>query len=51
MKILKNKLKTPLNIRTEMNFPVEGIEFIDINPLLLMIFMQRGIQQEQFENK
>lgn len=35
MKILKNKLKTPLNIRTEMNFPVEGIEFIDINPLLI----------------
>lgn len=35
MKILKNNLKTPLNIRTEMDFPVKGIEFIDINPLLI----------------
>lgn len=35
MKILKNNLKTKLNIRTEMNFPIEGIEFIDINPMLI----------------
>lgn len=35
MKILKNKLTNKLNIRTEMNFPIEGIEFIDINPLLI----------------
>ena len=35
MKILKNNLKSELNIRTEMNFPIEGIEFIDINPMLI----------------
>lgn len=35
MKILKNELKNKLNIRTEKNFPIEGIEFIDINPLLI----------------
>ena len=35
MKILKNKLKSELNIRTEKNFPKEGIEFIDIMPLII----------------
>ena len=35
MKILKNVLKNELNIRTEKNFPVEGIEFIDITPLIV----------------
>ena len=35
MKILKNLLTHNLNIRTEKDFPVEGIEFIDINPLIL----------------
>ena len=35
MKILKNKLKNELNIRTEMDFPTKGIEFVDINPLIL----------------
>ena len=35
MKILKNNLKSKLNIRTEMNFPIDGIEFIDINPMLI----------------
>ena len=35
MKILKNELKNKLNIRTEKDFPIEGIEFIDINPLLI----------------
>ena len=35
MKILRNVLKNELNIRTEKNFPMEGIEFIDINPLIL----------------
>ena len=35
MKILKNKLKNKLNIRTEKNFPKEGIEFIDIMPLII----------------
>lgn len=35
MKILKNNLKNELNIRTERDFPITGIEFIDINPLIL----------------
>jgi len=35
MKILKNNLSNELNIRTEKDFPKEGIEFIDINPLVL----------------
>lgn len=35
MKVLRNNLKSKLNIRTEMNFPIEGIEFIDINPMLI----------------
>ena len=35
MKILNNKLKQELNIRTEKDFPIKGIEFIDINPLLI----------------
>lgn len=35
MKILKNLLNNELNIRTEKDFPIKGIEFIDITPLLL----------------
>ncbi len=35
MKLLKNNLKSELNIRTEKNYPVKGIEFIDITPLIL----------------
>ena len=35
MIILKNELKNKLNIRTEKDFPIKGIEFIDINPLLI----------------
>ena len=35
MKILKNILENSINIRTEKNFPKEGIEFIDINPLII----------------
>ena len=35
MKVLKNNLKGKLKIRTEMDFPVKGIEFIDITPLIL----------------
>lgn len=35
MKILKNELKNELNIRTEKDFPKEGIEFIDIMPLII----------------
>ena len=35
MKILKNNLKNTLNIRTQKDFPIKGIEFIDITPLIL----------------
>lgn len=35
MKILRNVLKSELNIRTEKDFPIKGIEFIDINPLIM----------------
>lgn len=35
MKVIKNVLKNELNIRTEKDFPVKGIEFIDITPLIL----------------
>ncbi len=35
MKILKNKLKNELNIRTQNDYPVKGVEFIDITPLLI----------------
>ena len=35
MKILNNKFKNELNIRTEKDFPTKGIEFIDITPLFL----------------
>ena len=45
MKILKNNLQSELNIRTEMNFPIEGIEFIDINPIML----DRSIYNEVIE--
>ena len=30
MKIVRNSLKSKLNIRTEKDFPVKGIEFVDI---------------------
>jgi len=35
MKIIRNDLKNDLNIRTEKDFPVKGVEFIDITPLFL----------------
>lgn len=35
MKILRNALKSELNIRTERDFPTKNIEFIDINPLII----------------
>ncbi len=35
MQIIKNTLGYDLPIRTEKDFPVKGIEFIDINPLLM----------------
>ena len=41
MKILRNELKNELHIRTQKDFPQEGIEFIDIMPLI--------IQKDTFE--
>lgn len=35
MKIIKNQLKSELNIRTERDYPIKGIEFIDIMPLIM----------------
>ena len=35
MKILTNKLINELKIRTEKNYPIEGVEFIDIMPLII----------------
>ena len=35
MKILRNELKKELHIRTQKDFPTEGIEFIDIMPLII----------------
>ncbi|MEE3342928.1 MAG: adenine phosphoribosyltransferase [Bacilli bacterium] len=35
MRIINNKLKNELNIRTEPDFPVKGVEFIDITPLII----------------
>ena len=35
MKILKNKFKNELNIRTEKNYPIDGVEFIDLIPLVM----------------
>lgn len=42
MILLKNHLKNELNIRTQKDFPVEGIEFIDMTPLT----MQKDLFQE-----
>lgn len=35
MKILKNILKNELNIRTQKDYPIKGVEFIDIMPLII----------------
>jgi len=45
MKIIKNKFTRNLNIRVEKNFPIEGIEFIDINPLI----MQKDVFKEMID--
>lgn len=42
MKIIRNILKNEINIRTEKDFPVRGVEFIDITPLL----MQKDVFRE-----
>ena len=35
MKILKNELKGKLKIRTQQDYPVKGVEFVDITPLIM----------------
>ncbi len=45
MKILKNKLENELKLRTEINYPVDGIEFIDITPM----FMDSNLLKEMIE--
>ena len=49
MKILNNKLQTKINLRTQLNFPVEGVEFIDITPLILEKDVLKEIT-EKFED-
>ena len=54
MEILRNNLKSELNIRTEKNFPIEGIEFIDINPIMLDKNIYNEVIEkfiEEIENK
>ncbi len=54
MKILNCKLKNELNIRTEKDFPVKGIEFIDINPLIIQKEVLKEISSlfvEELKNK
>ena len=45
MRIIKNLLKSELNIRTEKDFPIKDIEFIDITPLIL----QKDVLKEIIE--
>lgn len=35
MKVLQSKLKNEINVRTQKDYPIKGIEFIDITPLIL----------------
>ena len=35
MRIINNKIKSELNLRVENNYPVEGVNFIDITPLIM----------------
>ena len=54
MKILKNKLKNEINIRTEKDFPKKGIEFIDIMPLIIQKESFKEISEkfvEEIKNK
>lgn len=54
MKILRNELKNKLNIRTEKDYPIKGIEFIDITPLLIQKETLTEIVEkfvEEIENK
>lgn len=45
MKILKNEIKKEINIRTEKDYPIKGVEFIDIMPL----FLQKDVLNEIIE--
>ena len=42
MKLLNNKLKNELKIRTQKDYPIKGVEFIDITPLT----MQKEVMEE-----
>jgi len=46
MKILRNVLKSELNIRTQKDYPIKGIEFIDITPLVLQKETLKEITQK-----
>ena len=35
MRIINNKLNSELNLRIENNFPIKGVNFIDITPLMM----------------
>lgn len=35
MKVLKNMLENELKIRTQKDYPIKGVEFIDITPLII----------------
>jgi len=49
MKIVRNVLKNELNIRTEKDYPIEGIEFIDITPLILQKEVLKEITEKFVE--
>ena len=54
MKIIRNTLESKLNIRTEKDFPIRGIEFIDINPLIIQRDSLKEITEkfvQEIENK
>lgn len=54
MKILKNVLENELNLRTEKDYPIKGIEFIDITPLILQkdVFKEINIKfAKEIQNK
>ena len=54
MKILRNELNEELNIRTQKNFPIDGIEFIDITPLIIQKNVLNEITEkfvEELKNK
>ena len=54
MKILNNRFKNKINIRTEKDFPTKGIEFIDINPLFIQketLKEMKELFKEELKNK